>query len=458
MSAPRSAAPRLVSVSIAIFLCTLSLSAFARKPVPPPPEPPPPPPGVTVRVSLAADGTQSNGMSFSLAMTPDARYVAFSSGGANLVANDTNAADDIFVHDRATGAIERVSVASDGTQANNVSYDPAISGDGRYVLFESYATNLVPGAQHTYSHAYLHDRVTRTTERISVASDGTPGDKYSYSGSVSTDGRYVMFSSYATNLVAGDTNADMDVFVRDRLTGTLERVSVAADGTQGNGRSYGRSISPDGRYVSYMSDATNLVAGDTNQRTDVFLYDSQTRTPERISVGTGGVQANDYSTGGAMTPNGRWVLFTSSANNLVAGDTNYVNDVFLRDRATGITERVSLTNSGTQANWGDSFDGSISDDGNIIAFNSYDDYLVPTDGDPWYNWGDVFVRIRSTGTTEHISISASGSGSNGDSGFYGAIVSADGRFVAFDSWASNLVADDTNGVEDVFVRERYSSP
>lgn len=458
MPSGRSALPRFASAVVTVVLCALSFSAFARKPVPPPPEPPPPPPGVTVRVSVAADGTQSNGQSSSLAMTPDARYVALSSGASNLVAGDTNGEDDIFVHDRSTGAIERVSVASDGTQANNVSYDPAISADGRYVLFESYATNLVPGAQHTYSHVYLHDRVTRTTERISVASDGTPGDKYSDSGSLSADGRYVMFSSYATNLVAGDTNANMDVFVLDRATGTIERVSVTADGIQGNGRSYGRHITPDGRYVSYMSDATNLVAGDTNRNTDVFVYDRQTRVPQRISVGTGGVEANNYSTGGVMTPDGRWVLFTSMANNLVTGDTNYVNDVFLRDRATGTTERVSLTDADTQANWGDSFDGSISDDGNIVAFNSYDDYLVPTDGDPNYNWGDVFVRIRSTGTTEHISISASGSGANGDSGFYGAIVSADGRFVAFDSWAGNLVADDTNNLPDVFVRERYSSP
>ena len=458
MSVALTVVPRRVSSLAAIMLCLLAAPALARKPVPPPPEPPPPPPGVTVRVSVAADGTQGNGTSSSLAMTPDARYVAFSSGASNLVANDTNGVTDIFVHDRATGAIDRVSVASNGSEANNHSYDPAMSADGRYVLFESTATNLVPGAQSSYSHVYLHDRTTRTTERISVASDGTPGNQYSDSGSVSADGRYVMFSSYASNLVAGDTNANMDVFVRDRTTGTLERVSVAADGTQGNGRSYGKRITPDGRYVSYMSDATNLVAGDTNQRTDVFLYDRQTGTPERISVGTGGVQANDYSTGGTMTPNGRWVLFTSAANNLVAGDTNFVYDVFLRDRATGTTERVSLANAGTQANWGDSFEGSISDDGNVVAFNSYDDNLVPTDGDPNYNWGDVFVRIRSTGTTEHISISASGSGANGDSGFYGEYISADGRFVAFDSWASNLVADDTNALPDIFVRERYSSP
>lgn len=455
MSAPQSAAPRLVSVSIAILLCTLSLSAFARKPVPPPPEPPPPPPGVTVRVSVAADGTQGNSSSYYPAMTPDARYVVFVSTATNLIAGDTNGQGDVFVHDRATGGIERVNVASDGSEANNSGYDAAITGDGRYVAFASSATNLVPGEQHYYSHIYLHDRVTRTTERISVASDGTPANSFSYRPDVSADGRYVTFSSYGSNLVADDSNAQLDVFVRDRATGVTERVSVTADGTQGNGRSHGHSISPDGRYVSFLSDATNLVAGDTNARTDVFLFDRETRLPERVSIGTGGVQGNGYSTGGAITPDARWVLFSSDATNLVAGDTNYAIDVFVRDRVTGVTERVSVSSTGAQAEWGDSFAGTLSADGNVVAFTSYATNLAPTAAD---YYGDVFVRIRSTGVTEHISIAADGTSANDENGFGRPIVSADGRFVSFDSYASNLVSDDTNGVDDVFVRERYSSP
>lgn len=456
MSVRLSAVSRLVSGSLAIGLCTLSLSAFARKPVPPPPEPPPPP-GVTMRVSVAADGTQGNSSSYYPVMTPDARFVAFNSAATNLVANDTNGRTDIFVHDRATAGIERVSVASDGSQANNVSYDAAISDDGRYVTFESYATNLVPGEQHNYTHVYLHDRVARTTERISVASDGAPGNAYSDSAAVSADGRYVVFSSYASNLVAGDSNADMDVFVRDRVTGIVERVSVAADGTQGNGRSYGKHISPDGRYVSYQSDASNLVAGDTNSDTDVFLYDRLTRTPERISVGTGGVQPNSYSFGGAMTPDARWVLFSSNATNLIANDNNYAMDAFVRDRVTGVTETVNLNSAGELAQWGDSYAESISADGNVVALKSFASNLAPTAAD-WNGYGDVFVRIRSTGTTEHISIAADGTSPNDENGFGTPTVSADGRFVSFDSYASNLVADDTNNLEDVFVRERYSSP
>jgi Tol biopolymer transport system component len=169
-------------------------------------------------VSVAADGTQANSSSYNSIMRPDARYAVFVSTATNLVPGDTNGMADIFVRDRTSGAIERVNVASDGSQANNSSYGIAVSPDGRYVAFESYATNLVSGAQATtYPHIYLHDRLMRITERISVASDGTPADRNRYSPAVSADGRYVAFESYASNLVAGDTNGVDDVFVRERL-------------------------------------------------------------------------------------------------------------------------------------------------------------------------------------------------------------------------------------------------
>ena len=455
MSAPRSAAPHLVSVSIAIFLCTLSLSAFARKPVPPPPEPPPPPPGVTVRVSVAADGTQGNLSSSGVAMTPDTRYVAFSSDAGNLVAGDTNAKGDVFVHDRATGGIERVSIASDGTEANNWSYGASISADGRYVAYYSYATTLVSGEQHYYCHVYLHDRVAHTTERISVASDGAPANSFSYDPAVSADGRYVAFESYASNLAAGDTNGQMDVFVRDRVAGTTERVSVAADGTQANAGSGVLQVSSDGRYVLFQSTASNLVAADTNASTDLFLYDRVTRAPERVNLGVGGVQANGDNYGGIMSADARWVVFGSEATNLVSGDTNGYLDVFLRDRSTGAVERVSVASNGSQASWGDSFIGGVSTDGNVVAFISFADNLG---GPDIGGYGDVFVRIRSTAATERVSVALDGGEADSDAGFSTPLVSADGVFVLFDSLASDLVEGDTNHATDVFLRERYNSP
>jgi hypothetical protein len=454
MSSRLSAGPRLVPSFVAFVLSTITLSAFAGKQPPPPPTPPPPPPGITTRVSVAANGTQANYSSYNPVMTPDARYVVFVSTATNLVPGDTNGQPDVFVHDRATGAIERVNVASDGTQANGSSYDVAISADGRYVAFESYATNLVPGAQHYYTHVYLHDRVTRTTERISVASDGTPANHFSYTPAVTADGRYVAFESYASNLVTGDGNGQMDVFVRDRATGSTERVSVAADGTQGNARSAQARLSADGRYVLFLSEASNLVAADTNAKTDLFLYDRVTRMPERVSLGANGAQANGGSAGSGMSPDARWLVFSSDATNLVSNDTNGYNDVFLRDRATGLTERVSISSTGSQGAW-DSYAGSVSPDGNVVAFISYAENLVPGDGN---GYGDVFVRIRSHATTERVNLASDGTQANDETSFSFVAVSANGRFVTFSSYASNLVTGDTNGVEDVFVRERTSTP
>lgn len=453
MSARQSAVPRLVPGFVTFFLSALTLSAFAGKPAPPPTSPPPPP-GITTRVSVAPDGTQGNNASYDVVMTPDARYVAFVSDATNLVPGDTNGKPDVFVRDNTTGSIERVNLASDGTQANGTSYDVAISADARYVVFDSYATNLVAGEQHYYSDVYLHDRLTHTTERLSVASDGTPANSYSYSPVVSDDGRYVAFESYASNLVPGDTNVQVDVFVRDRATGSTARVSVAADGSQGNGRSAQARISADGRYVVFLSDASNLVAGDSNAATDIYLYDRVTHVPERVSVGSGGVQGNASSYGSAMSADARWVLFASEATNLVSGDTNGYIDVFLRDRATGVTERISVSSTGVQGNW-DSYAGSITPDGNVVAFVSYASNLMAGNSN---TYGGIFVRVRSNATTEQINLSSSGAEANNDNGLSLAAVSADGRFVAFDSYASNLVAGDTNGVGDVFLRERLNSP
>jgi Tol biopolymer transport system component len=449
-----SAVPRLASRFVAVALSTITLSAFAGKPTPPPPTPPPPP-GITTRVSVAADGTQGNAQSAGVAMTPDARYVAFSSDAGNLVAGDTNGKGDVFVHDRATGSIERVSVASDGTEADNWSYGASISADGRYVAFYSYATTLVSGEQHYYSHVYLHDRALHTTERVSIASDGTPANSYSHNPSVSADGRYVTFNSSASNLVNGDSNGKTDVFVRDRVAGTTERVSLAADGTQANGDSGALQVSADGRYVLFQSTASNLVAADTNASADLFLYDRVTHAPERVNLGVGGIQASGTNFGGVMSADARWVVFGSDATNLVSGDTNGFLDVFLRDRVTGTVERVNVASSGSQASWGDSFIGGVSADGNVVAFISYADNLG---GPDIGGYGDVFVRIRSTATTERVSVALDGGEADSESGYSTPQVSANGIFVVFDSLASNLVSGDTNHTTDVFVRERFNSP
>ena len=432
-------------------------------------------PPSTSLVSVASDGTQGTDPSSSPSSSSDGRVVAFQSIATNLVPEDTNAEIDIFVRDRETTETTRVSVASDGTQANDLSVLPATSGDGRYVAFESDATNLVPGDSNVRRDIFVRDRQTAETTRVSVASDGTQGSSdFSFSqgsdASISADGRFVAFQAGFPNLVAGDTNICVslpnlppgecpDIFVRDRQTGQTTRVSVASDGTQANDQSFRPAISADGRYVTFASVASNLVPGDTNGAlgvflgTDVFVHDRQTGQTTRASVASDGTQANRESFAPAVSADGRYVAFVSLASNLVPRDNNgrrnplLGQDVFVHDRQTGQTTRASVASDQRQA-IGPSSDPSISADGRLVAFTSDANNLVPRDTN---RIGDVFVRDRQTGATVRASVASDGTQAN-DLSFLPAI-SADGRAVAFTSSATNLVAGDANQTSDVFVRE-----
>ena len=229
-------------------------------------------------------------------ISADGRYVAFSSDAPNLVPGDTNDALDVFVHDRETGTTSRVSVDSAGTQAEGVSGFTSISADGRYVAFGSRAPNLVPGDTNDALDVFVHDRTTGTTSRVSVDSAGSQAEGGSAFTSISADGRYVAFGSAAPNLVPGDTNDALDVFVRDRETGTTSRVNVDSAGTQAEGVSglgnRDSSISADGRYVAFGSDAPNLVPGDTNDAQDIFVHDRERGTTSRVSVDSAGTQTS----------------------------------------------------------------------------------------------------------------------------------------------------------------------
>jgi Tol biopolymer transport system component len=429
----------LVTLVTATVVAAMPSAAFAAE-------------GTTERVSVATDGTQGNGESVLPTMSGDGRYVAFSSSASNLVPGDTNGFEDAFVHDRQAGTIERVSVATGGTQGNARSPFPAISGDGRYVAFGSAASNLVTGDTNGFGDVFLHDRHTGTTERVSVATDGTQadGDSTSFSDvTISADGRHIAFSSEATNLVPGDTNNGVDVFVHDRLSGTTERVSVGSGRTQANGIFPG--ISSDGRYVAFTSRA-NVVPGDTNAADDVFVHDRQSGATERVSVATDGTEGNDNSgaTRSSVSADGRYVAFTSLASNLVPDDTNSTFDAFVHDRQTGTTERVSVATDGTEGNDISSV-GSITPDGRYVTLGSVASNLVPGDTN---GTSDAFLHDRQTGTTELISVAADGTQGNAQSGPGFSSISTDGRFVAFHSDSSNLVPGDTNGLSDVFVHDR----
>jgi hypothetical protein len=413
----------------------------------------------TQLVSVDSSSSQANGDSRFSTVSADGRFVAFASEATNLVPGDTNGFFDVFVRDLQAGTTELISVGLGGVPANGNSGDSlggsirgfAISADGRYVAFWSQATNLVAGDTNGFLDVFVRDRQLGTTELVSVSSGGVQANSYSVGQvSISADGRFVAFMSNASNLVVNDTNHTFDIFVRDRQNGTTERVSVGPAGLEGNGPcDEFTSISADGRYVAFQSFASNLVAGDTNATSDVFVHDRQTGTTERVSVGTAG-QANDQSSNGSISADGRYVAFLSSATNLVQNDTNGVPDVFVRDRQTGKTERVSVDSSGAQAN-SNCLAPSISGDGGAVAFYSFASNLVA--GDTNGNL-DVFVHSRRSGATERASVSSSGT--QGDIASMYSEISSDGRWVVFSSTATNLVANDTNGFQDIFVRDRGS--
>ncbi len=402
---------------------------------------------VTSRMSVDSGGVQGNGPSGPSSISPDGRCVAFQSAATNLVGGDTNNLVDVFVHDRQSGATERVSVDSLGAQATGESRSPSMSADGRYVAFWSYARNLDSGDTRGWADVFVHDRQSGATERVSVDSLGMQGDEGSFDPSISADGRYVAFWSTASNLVGGDTNNAWDAFVHDRQSGTTERVSVDSLGAQGNGSSYSPSISADGRHVAFWSHATNLVGGDTNGYVDIFVHDRQSGTTERVSVDSLGAEGHDSSFDPSISADGRYVAFSSYATDLVGGDTNGWSDVFVHDRQSGATERVSIDSLG-EGNEGSYFP-SISADGRYVAFQSWADNLVGGDTNGVL---DAFVHDRQSGAIERVNVDSLGRQGNGQ-GWYPTI-SADGRDVAFYTDAFNLVSGDTNGTWDVFVRDR----
>lgn len=266
-------------------------------------------------------------------ISDDGRYVAFNSNNSSLVTGGTYGPLDVYVYDLITGVYERVSIDNNGNAGNGDNYwGPSISSDGRYVAFESNASNLVPGDTNGAYDVFVHDRLTHQTEMVSVDSVGNKADNASARPSISTDGRYVAFESAATNLVAGDLNNTTDVFVRDRVLGQTYLVSVDSNGNKGNLESQEVSISADGRYITFTSSATNLVPGDTNAAADIFLRNLQTNVTTRISIDNQSNQSNNGSSSPFVSNDGRYIAFYSEATNLVTGNSNGYAQVYFRDR------------------------------------------------------------------------------------------------------------------------------
>ena len=412
------------------------------------------PPGVTERVSIGPGGAAADNDALLPAISGDGRYVAFWSYASTLVAGDTNATGDVFVHDRSTGVTERVSVDSRARQSAGAESDgvldtnfgpPAITPDGRYVAFASSASNLVKGDKNNAVDIFLRDRLLGTTERVTAVGRKTVANAESSFPAISPDGRFIAFQSFADNLVPNDTNFTSDVFLLDRQAGTVARVSVTSTGEQASNASRSPAITPDGRFVVFESDALLVPREVEDSAGDVYLRDVQAGTTEAISGGTGSVR---HSGGPKVSADGRFVAFHSWDDGLVPGDTNNSFDVFVLDRNSGALERVSVDSAGTQGNdW--SLGASITPDARFVAFHSFADNLVAGDGNFDF---DVFVHDRVTHSTVRASVRSDGTEGGLSLASLNPSLSADGSVVAFQSEA-DLVPDDTGFPVDVFVHD-----
>jgi Tol biopolymer transport system component len=351
--------------------------------------------------------------------------------------------DEVLLHDRYLLATSWVSKTIDGTPSH--ASRPSISSNGRYIVFESTFGTLVPGPDTNVTDIYLRDMVAETTERIDVSSAGVQANNVCVAAQVSGDGRYVAYESYADNLVPGDLTccSDTDVFLRDRLAGTTIRVNERPDSTPPLGAG-GAAISADGAFVAFVSGDPLLVPGDTNGTADVFTYATATGALERVSLGSGGTQNPESSVQPSLSGDGRRVAFRTVAA-LDAADTNPYQDIYVFDRQTLVTYFASISQTGAGANSTTDLP-RLSADGRYVSFVSFATDLVPgTTGSVLRG----YRRDLLTGTTELMSVASDGSQANAP--IVGLDISGDGRLVAFDTKANNLVPSDTDDVSDVFV-------
>ncbi|WP_159395207.1 PD40 domain-containing protein [Streptomyces albireticuli] len=403
-------------------------------------------------MSVAADGTEANGESGQGKISGDGRVVVFGSGADNLIPGDPRKGGP-FVKELRTGRVERVAVAPDGTPSDGSTWDVAVNANGRYVVFSSDATNLVPGGNPTGStEVYVRDRWTGRTEILI----GNPKQARvdNSEPSISADGRYVAFLSTRGDLVPGDTNDARDVFVKDRWRGTVERVSVASDGTQGDGESASPVISADGSRVGFKSRASNLVP---RAGTDEDLRARpRARAFYAHELRTGRTELAAHSRTGAkvavltdigLSPDGRHALFMSANDDIVAGDTNRTADAFATDLRTGVTRRLSVAADGTEADGLSYGHVAMSADNRRAFFTSSASNLVPDDTN---GKEDVFARDLRTGAVERVNVASDGTQASGFSLNFS--VDLSGRTAVFDSEDADLVPDDRNGGSDVFLR------
>lgn len=402
--------------------------------------------GTTTRISTTARGAEANGASSAPSISPDGTKMVFTSSATNLVAGDTNGVSDVFLKDINTGAISRLSVSASGGQLAKSSSGAYFVGDGSKVAFTA-ASSIVSDDTHSANDLYIKDLATGSYTRVYTTSTGVSANDTSNYGSFSQDGTKVAFQSYATNLVAGDTNGQSDIFVKDLVTGIVTRVSTVEGGAQANGSSGVPVLSPDGTKVAFQSSATNFVTGDTNI-VDVFVKDLVTGTVLRVSSTQGWGTANNSSSSAMFSPDSTKIAFVSRATNLVPGSTTSTDDIFVRDLLTGTLTLASSNANGVPANGSYALIPVFSPDGTKLVF--YSDATNMSAGDT-PGTGDVFMKDLASGAVTRLSISLTGGNPNNYT-YQPAPFSSDGTKAAFWSAASDLVPGDANGVSDIFVK------
>lgn len=424
----------------------------------------------TSKVSVSSSGEWGDGesnieTSGSYQMSPTGRYVVFSSSATNLVPNDTNGMEDVFLRDRVLGKTTRVSVSYDGSQINDnvpllVSDEPVVSADGRYVAFRSNSKHVVPGDSNDISDVFVRDMLTGTNTMVTrglnsstvVLPAGVDPLWAQSPHSITPNGRYIVFGSSAINLVPNDNNNEGDVFIWDRIAegqaNKIKRVSVDFQGGNADDGSYGGSVSDSGRYVAFESDANDLIYKKVGINRDVFVRDLETKQTKLVSESTDGKPGNGASSFAEISGDGHYVLFHSSASDLVQSDSNGASDVFIRDIVTDAPiERVSVDKNGNDAE-SNSYAGDISYDGHYVSFFSNATDLISNDDNfvP-----DVFRRNMVSKKTELVPVS-SNFFDNADGPSSSSAITADGRYVAFTSSATNILVGE-NDIDDVFVRD-----
>ncbi|HVS28938.1 MAG TPA: hypothetical protein VHE14_05265, partial [Solirubrobacteraceae bacterium] len=380
--------------------------------------------------------------------------------GIPCPADGNGAVRDIYQTDLTTGVIQLLSLAPGGAPANGPSITPSLAAGSLAVAFASAASNLVPGDGSGRNEVFVREATGRI-QRASVAGDGRQSNGDSSQPRISADGRFVAFTSSASNLVPGDTTGALDIFVRDMVAGTTTRASVATGGGEANGASYNPAISPDGSFVSFTSNATNLVADDGNGVADVFLRDLVRGITTRVSVSTDGSEQNasitpPFTQVSDVSRDGRFVTFDSDASNLVSGRGNSRTNVFVHDVNHHVTSRISVSSSGEPAA-NDSFAPVITPDGRFIAFESFADNIAFGDAPG----EDIFVHDRTRGTTVVADVSADGSPRGPEVTrplLQRPSISDAGTVLALQSGADNLVPNKTNGLDDIFVRRLTPVP